>query len=124
MSTDPSNPWECRSTNTEAFGETRESQSTSASRRLPETAADIEAALIQPRQSEGFRFASHSYKVLALTAPPQPETSTRRSAPSPPARYPVDAARSVSRKNQKESSVGGESPPRRAVPFTSAKNAR
>ena len=81
-------------------------------------------ALIQPLQSVWFRPVSHSYRLLPLTAPLQPETPTRRSAPSPPAEYPVDASRSVSRKNQKESSVGGESPPRRAVPFTSAKNAR
>src|SRR2546426_9609546 len=124
MSVEPSYPWEYRATNTEAFRETRVSQSTWASSRPPDTAAVTEAALIQPRQSEGIRFVSHSERLLAFTVPCHPETSTRRPAPNPPTRYPVDASRSVSMKKRNVSIVGGESPPWRAVPFTSAENAR
>src|SRR2546427_13093846 len=92
MSVDPSYPWEYRATNTEAFRETRVSQSTWASSRPPDTAAVTEAALIQPRQSEGIRFVSHFVRLLAFIVPFHPDTSTRRSAPHPPTHYPLVAA--------------------------------
>src|SRR5207245_11530001 len=117
-------PGEYGATNKGACGGTRVGQSTWASSRPPDTAAVTDAALIQPRQSEGMRFTSHSERLLAFTVPCHPETSTRRSAPNPPTGYPVDASRSVSMKKRNVSIVGGESPPWRAVPFTSAKNAR
>src|SRR2546428_5510826 len=104
---EPSNPWEYAATNRGAFRGTGVSQSTGASSRPPDTAAVTDAALIQPRQSVGFRFVSHSERLLAFTVLCHPETSTRRSAPNPPTRYPVDASRSVSMKKRNVSIVGG-----------------
>ena len=75
--------------------------------------------MIHPFQSSRFLLESHSESVLAFTWPPQPEISISLSAPMPWIRYPVAEFRSMSMNARRVSIVGGDPPPRSAVPFTS-----